>query len=92
MIKEEIVITFDTTNHAIEGESVVLEQGFSLAVMPLPSVIGAGCGICLRCSPQDITAITQTLTTNGVVWSGLYKRTVEQGRSRYTAYKEENNG
>lgn len=88
-MKEEIIITFHTTNHAIEGETVVLEQGFALAVMPLPSAIGAGCGICLRCAPVDIHAITQTLTQNSVVWDKLYKRAVEHGRSQYTAYKGE---
>ena len=87
-MKEEIIITFNTTNHAIEGETILLEQGFALSVMPLPSVIGAGCGICLRCAPEDINEITQTLIKNSIIWDKLYKRTVELGRSQYTAYEE----
>ena len=42
------VITFPNTHMAILAEKYLLEGGFSVGVMPVPSSIKAGCGIALR--------------------------------------------
>ena len=36
------------------AEQSLLEGGFSVQVMPVPSAIREGCGFCLRLSPDDL--------------------------------------
>jgi hypothetical protein len=50
----EFMFTFATTRDAIEGEKLLLAAGLTVGVMPLPGQIGAGCGICLRVSPEEL--------------------------------------
>lgn len=57
----EYVITFKNTNHAIKGERLLLDDNVKVNVMPLPSQIRAGCGICLRVSENDIPEAEQFL-------------------------------
>ena len=55
------VIVFNSTNVAIKAEQCLLKQKLQVGVMPLPSQISAGCGICLRVSPDDISAALKAL-------------------------------
>jgi hypothetical protein len=51
---EEFMFTFANTRDAIEGEKKLLAAGLAAGVMPLPGRIGAGCGICLRVSSEEL--------------------------------------
>jgi len=50
----EYIITFSNTSSAIAAEQYLLESKLSVTVLPLPSRIRAGCGICLKASPDEI--------------------------------------
>ena len=44
----EYVLTFKNTNFAIKSEQYLLVKKLHVSVIPLPSDISAGCGICLN--------------------------------------------
>ncbi|MCL2249947.1 MAG: DUF3343 domain-containing protein [Oscillospiraceae bacterium] len=83
----EIVIAFNSTNIAIKAEASLLEQGENVSVMPLPSQIKAGCGICLRVLFDSLShaldILTENLSEAQFKELTLYERTEENGRKIY---------
>ena len=71
----EYIITFNNTNSAIKSEQLLLAEGLHVGVMPLPSQIRAGCGICLRLTPEEIGVALRILDKNNIGDTGLFSRT-----------------
>ena len=65
------ILTFANTHAAIFAEKALLQAGYSVGVMPLPSDIKAGCGIALRVA--DYTASKALLEENNIVVSAVYQ-------------------
>lgn len=75
----EYVFTFKNTNFAIKAEQLFLAEGLHVTVMPLPSQIKAGCGICLRIRPEEIRTALEVLERNPFEETGLYlKKNADQ--------------
>lgn len=70
----EYIITFPNTNSAIKSEQCLLAVNLHVGVMPLPSQIRAGCGICLRLPPEEIGHALTILSEKTIVDTGLYMR------------------
>jgi len=79
----EYIITFKNTSFAIKAEQYLLENKFQVSVLPLPSQISAGCGICLRIKQDEIQAVIKTLTEKNIDDIGLFSRTTENNRFSY---------
>lgn len=80
----EYIITFQNTNSAIKSEHCLLAAGLSVGVMPLPGQIRAGCGICLRLTPEEIGGALRILTDNNIGGTGVYMRTAREGGFDYS--------
>lgn len=77
------IITFPNTHMAILAEKSLLQGGFSVGVMPVPSSISAGCGIALRVT--DYQAAKTHVSENNILISAIYQAiTSEKG----TVYKQ----
>ena len=72
MESNERIITFSNTHQAISAEGILLAAGFSVKVMPMPSEIAAGCGICLRVAPEECDAALDALVKSGEGFEGVY--------------------
>jgi len=83
----EYIITFTTTSSAIKAEKTLLAQELQVGVLPLPSQISAGCGICLRIKPEEILSAAGFLRDAQVGEVGFYSRKAQEGR--YVYQKEE---
>jgi hypothetical protein len=70
----EAIISFESASSAIRAEKALLEAGFPVAVMPLPSSARAGCGICLRLPPARLDEASACLANIGVPRSALFMR------------------
>ncbi|AGA70698.1 Protein of unknown function (DUF3343) [Desulfitobacterium dichloroeliminans LMG P-21439] len=70
----EYVITFKSTNLAIQSERHLLGEKLHVKVMPLPSQIRAGCGIALRIPSEELGAALQILSDKRVEEFDLYSR------------------
>jgi len=62
----EYVIVFQNTNHAIKSETLLLDACIPAKVMPLPSQIREGCGICLRLEKESLTNSLAILGKNSI--------------------------
>jgi len=85
----EYIITFKNTNFAIKAEQCLLEQKMKVSVLPLPSQISAGCGICLKVTQTEIIQALKALTDNGINERGLFSRLQENGKYVYSEVSEE---
>lgn len=86
---EEIVITFDATTEAIRAEKLLVQAGLCPLVMPLPSQIKAGCGLCLRVRPEALQAARDALAEGQARWAGWFLRRPGKGGSTYEPLRED---
>jgi hypothetical protein len=70
----EAIISFENVTQAIQAEQALLEAGFPVTVMPLPSSIRKGCGLCLRLPPERLEKAVSHLAQSGVSRSALFMR------------------
>ncbi|NMD17539.1 MAG: DUF3343 domain-containing protein, partial [Synergistaceae bacterium] len=81
----EYIITFKNTNQAIKAERCLEERGLKVTVLPLPSKIRAGCGICLKLRAEDIEPALSALEANDIHEIGVYSR---EGAKSDVPFKE----
>jgi len=85
MKETELVITFDDTHDAIEGEAALISAKLPVKVMSLPSSIRAGCGLCLRIPPNTLNAALAALS--GIRIGDIYLRTPGNVGSTYDCFR-----
>lgn len=78
------ILTFDNTHAAIFAEKALLQAGYPVGVMPVPSGIRAGCGIALRV--DDYIASSALLEKNNIIVAAVYQASVTNNLS--TEYKK----
>jgi hypothetical protein len=85
----EAVFTFSSTHGAVTGERRLLEGGVAVKVMPLPSSLGAGCGLALRVPGDELERARRLLADAGLAPEGLYARAVKNGKTEYLPMNED---
>ncbi len=83
MRETEWVFSFHTTGDAILAEQALMQAGLAPRVMPLPSAIRAGCGLCLRVATAQKDAALHALEQRRIRHAGLYLRYPQGEGSRY---------
>jgi hypothetical protein len=84
----EYILTFKNTNFAIKAEQCLLEQKLRVGVLPLPSQISAGCGICLRIKPDEIGSALRVLADINTDEVALFSRALESNQFVYVEIKD----
>ena len=84
----EYVLTFGTTSHSIKAEQTLMNDGITVSVMPLPSAIRAGCGLCMRIGPDALPEARASLDRAGVPVESIYARERSGSDITYTLYTE----
>lgn len=74
------LFVFENTHDAIAGEQALLSANILATVVPLPSAIGSGCGICLRVSKNEMDQSLWTLKQHEIP-SKTYE-IIENGRKK----------
>ena len=82
----EVVLAFARTNETIQAERLLEEAGLSIRVMPLPSAIRAGCGVCLRLPEAQLREASVRLEQAGIPVQSVFARAAAGERSVYTPY------
>ena len=83
----EYIITFKNTNFAIKAEQCLLERKLQVGVLPLPSQISAGCGICVRLAQTEIKPALKALADKSINEIKVYSRVTENERYSYSEVK-----
>jgi hypothetical protein len=65
------------------AEQALVENKFSVRVMPTPTAIRGGCGFCLRVSMDDFEQVFAFLTAQGFSGLDAYKREEVNGITSY---------
>ena len=79
----EVLFTFTSTLAAVNGEAALRAGGLAVKVMGRPTVLGAGCGLCLRLPAAEAAAARELLAAAGLAPEGLYDRLEEDGTIVY---------
>ncbi|MDR1363162.1 MAG: DUF3343 domain-containing protein, partial [Spirochaetaceae bacterium] len=80
----ESIICFESTSQAIMAEQALIEKAFSVRVMPKPAAIEAGCGFCLRFSPDDLDRAVLFLASCGIDVKETYRMEESDGITAYS--------
>jgi len=67
----------------MKAEKTLLDQRIEVTMLPLPSQLSAGCGLCLRIKPDEVQQVMTLLHEAQVGEIGLYSRTMKDGRFAY---------
>ena len=67
------VVTFFTTEAAMEMESACREAGVPGRLLPLPRAVSAGCGLCWAAPAEDRRAVEDLLVSRRLKPGGLYE-------------------
>lgn len=86
---DEVVIAFDRALDAIKAEVLLAEAALNPRVMPKPSAIEAGCGLCLRVQPESAPAARAALNRAGIADARWYLRRMHGTKSQYEPMEEE---
>ena len=67
------IVTFFSSQHAIQGESVLKSMGFQVELVPGPKDISPNCGVALQCPLPDLAAAETALRENGVKYEAGHR-------------------
>ncbi len=57
MSTEYAVILVDSTSHALRIEKLLVGQGLTCKLIPVPRHLSSDCGVCVRILQQDLEAV-----------------------------------
>jgi len=83
VMKLEYIITFENTSLAMKAEKALLAESLDIGVLPLPSQISAGCGICLRVKQDDINEACDVLKDKNIIQAKIFFRISKNGQYVY---------
>ena len=87
-MENDFIITFQNTNYAMKAEKLLLDGDIRVGVLPLPSQISAGCGICLRLYMPELKSALSILGGGNAGKISVYSRTPENNRYIYSELRE----
>ena len=88
----EAIICFESVSKAIAAEQLLAKNTFSVKVMPTPSSVRAGCGICLRFLPEELRKAADFLFEQGFTDTEAYMREEAGGMASYEKISFANGG
>lgn len=68
----QVLITFDSTHHALRGEQILEQAGLGPDIIPTPREITASCGLSLSLLASDAQSAVQLLREANVEYRAVY--------------------
>jgi len=73
IMQDYYLIAFDSTHAAMSAEAFFNNNDANIKLIPLPSIISAGCGFGIKIMPTEVNAVGALLERPEINWSKLYK-------------------
>lgn len=84
-----ILITFDSTHHALAAESILLEANLEPDIQPIPRELSASCGLAIAIPLSAREQALQLLHQGAIAYRATYRISCQDGSKRKCCYKEE---
>jgi hypothetical protein len=65
------VILTDSTSHALRIEKILIRQGLTCRLVPVPRHLSSDCGVCVRILKRDCEMIEELLRQNQITTQGI---------------------
>lgn len=78
-MEENIIISFESTNYAMQTEAYLKSEGISLQIMPTPREITLSCGLSIKTSVDNLNIIRSLVDKNKIKVKEIYKLSVGEG-------------
>lgn len=78
------ILTFNSTHHAISGESIFKEYEMAFKTVPTPREITKSCGLSILFVPDDLEKIRDLHVNDKLFIKGIYKCLVKDGKKEIT--------
>ena len=72
-ITDKLIITFPTTVAAMAMEAACAEDGTPGRLIPVPTQISAGCGMCWAADHADEDAVLATVAAHGLAIQEIHR-------------------
>lgn len=69
------IVTFESTHHAIKGESIFKEFDIPSKTIPTPRDITLSCGLSIRFDLSDMDKVIELVNSDNLAIKGVYKFT-----------------
>jgi hypothetical protein len=80
MKKDEFgVVTFKSTHHAIQGESIFKKREINFRTIPTPREITVSCGLAIKFDLSVIDRVKEMIEENELDFDGVYKYVKNNG-------------
>jgi hypothetical protein len=60
------IITFFTVHQALRAEKILIAEGFTISMIPVPREISSDCGVALAFECEEETRVKEVLDSNTV--------------------------
>ena len=71
--KLQLVISFESTAHAMAVETFCMEKGLPGRLIPIPKEITAGCGLAWKADPEAKEELLHASEQNGISYDGVHE-------------------
>jgi hypothetical protein len=79
---EELIISFESANFAMQTEAVLKNEHIALQIMPTPREITLSCGLSIKTSVDNLDKIKQLVNEKRIQIKELYKLTWDEKQKR----------
>ena len=71
-MEESLIISFASTNYAMQTEACLKEEGISIQIMPTPREITLSCGLSIKTSVDNLDKIKTLVDNKRITIKALY--------------------
>lgn len=71
-MNEFIIITFESTNFAIQAETILKSIGLSVQIIPTPREITLSCGISILTAKENLNKVDELVENNKIRIKEVY--------------------
>lgn len=84
-----ILITFDSTHHALAAESILLEANLEPDIQPIPRDLSASCGLAIAIPIAAREQALRLLQQGAIAYRATYRVSWRDENKRERCYEEE---
>jgi len=82
-----LVISFESTHHAMFGEKMLKKSDLQIMVIPTPRELDKSCGISIKIEKEDMDSAVDIINKYNIAIKGVYE--IEKNKKAIKVYPRE---